>query len=331
MICTLLLSAQSCVVNKSVSKSPPVFLKGTFIQLLSAHQGWTKEDWERLFGYLRQLKVSSLIVQWSVFDKLEFFNDTNDQLQTDGPLNFILNEAEKAGMDVFVGLKHDPDYWNAIARDTSSIRNYLADMARTSKDLADRLTPLLKKYASFQGWYITEEIDDSSWRTLDAQRILFEHLNDLSAHLHNLFPDKRVALSGFCNAEMTPGAFELFWDNLLKGAPIDIVLFQDGIGAGKLTFAQLPEYLTALHRATQTNSRQLQVIVELFEQSTGEEVLNNQFVAEPAALERIQKQMRIDSAYGSDLVGFSIPEYMTPLGGPHAEKLFKEYLKTCHP
>ncbi|HBR14294.1 MAG TPA: hypothetical protein DD723_01975 [Candidatus Omnitrophica bacterium] len=331
LLFTFLLSTQSCALNPSVTKSSQTFLKGTFIQLLSAHQGWTKEDWEGLFAYLRQLKVSYLIVQWSVFDKLEFFNDGNNQSRVDAPLNFILNEAEKAGMNVFVGLELDPDYWNEIARDTSFVKNYLADMSHASKELADRLAPLVKKYDSFQGWYITQEIDDSNWRTFESQQILFDHLNDLGAHLHKLFPDKRVALSGFCNAEMTPGVFELFWDSLLKATPIDIVLFQDGIGADKLTFAQLPEYLASLHRATQINSRQLQVVVELFKQVTGNDTLSTQFAAEAAELERVQKQIMIDAAYGSDLVAFSIPEYMTPLGGPQAEKLFKEYLKIRHP
>ena len=130
---------------------------------------------------------------------------------------------------------------------------------------------------------------------------------------------------------MTPGVFELFWDSLLKATPIDIVLFQDGIGADKLTFAQLPEYLASLQRATQINSRQLQVVVELFKQVTGNDSLSTQFAAEAAELERVQKQIMIDAAYGSDLVAFSIPEYMTPLGGPQAEKLFKEYLKILHP
>jgi len=97
-----------------------------------------------------------------------------------------------------------------------------------------------------------------------------------------------------------------------------MLLFQDGIGAGKLDLNSLPLYIAAAWRATEAGSCELGVIVELF-QST-----DAQFA--PAPLERIIRQLGIASReYPQLIFGFSVPEYMSPLGGAEAERLFRDY------
>ena len=112
---------------------------------------------------------------------------------------------------------------------------------------------------------------------------------------------------------------------MLQRASIDVVLFQDGIGARKLAIPDLPLYLTAMRNATQASNRGLAIIIEIFEQVAGPPLDDTPFQAIPATLERIRQQIEAAAAYAPALVAFSIPEYMTPLGGPAAEGLFEKY------
>lgn len=326
LLFTCFFTLASCALTKtpvSPSASP---LKGTFIQLLSVQQGWGKEDWDKLFGYLQQLGIKQVIVQWSVLDNVQFFSAENSPGSGDAPLNYILKESDKAGIDVIVGLFQDSRYWDEVRKDPQSIKAYLAETATITQKVADRLAPILKNHPSFKGWYIPQEIDDTTWRINDAQSFLFQYLNDLSRHLKNIFPDRLVALSGFGSNDSPLPAVEVFWENLLKSAPIDIMLFQDGIGANKLTFSRLPVYLTLMEKITKSQSRQLKIVVELFEQTTGDVLSHSQFAAKPADLNRIEKQIKIGNSFDPELVAFSIPEYMTPSGGLQAEKLYRGYL-----
>ena len=89
---------------------------------------------------------------------------------------------------------------------------------------------------------------------------VLQQFRGLSAHLHKLTPTKKVALSGFANGHLDPQAFETFWRDLLQHASIDVVLFQDGIGARKLELSELSFYLTAMRNATQTHQREFKIM-----------------------------------------------------------------------
>ena len=164
-------------------------------------------------------------------------------------------------------------------------------------------------------------MDDVNWQEAPAREVLFNFLRDLSAFLHTLTPKATVALSGFTNARLDPKTFGLFWKELLGAAAIDRVLFQDGIGAEKLKLDELPLYLEALAQTSKAQSRQLQVVVELFHQMS-----TKPFRAQPASWERVLRQLEIAARYSSaGTMAFSVPEYMTPSGGTEADNLFKEY------
>jgi hypothetical protein len=236
-----------------------------------------------------------------------------------------LRLADEAGIRVYVGLVAESQYWEHIRQPLPHVEKYLGRLRAHAVSVARQLLPIVTTHPSFQGWYIPEEIDDTTWRPSDLRAVLSTHLRRLSTHLHNLTPTKSVALSGFANGQLDPHAFENFWSGLLQEAPIDVVLFQDGIGARKLTLPELTAYLAAIRNATQAHQRELKIILEIFKQVAGPSLDNQSFQAVPAGLERIRQQIEASAAYASTLIAFSIPEYMTPLGGPAAEGLFDQY------
>ncbi|MFW6127525.1 MAG: DUF4434 domain-containing protein [Thermodesulfobacteriota bacterium] len=132
----------------------------------------------------------------------------------------------------------------------------------------------------------------------------------------------RLAVSGFANARTDPQTLGKIWKALLSEAPIDEVLFQDGVGAQKLSLADLSIYLPVLQQAVASQGREFRVVVELFRQ-----VSAGPFKAQPAPWTEPERQLSVAAPYStSGLMAFSIPKYLTPLGGPEAARLYKTYL-----
>jgi len=307
--------------------SPPARLQGTFIQLLNVHGEWADENWCELFGYFRQLRLSQLVVQWTVYEETAFYPSQDFKTVANPPLETILHLADGAGMKVLVGLAYDPKFWERIRRHPALVEVYLRRLQFRSKSVASQLTPVVRKHPSFQGWYITEEVDDTNWVEPEARDILFQYLRGITSHLHEITPGTKVALSCFLNGHCDPRAFEEFWKALLGSASVDVVLFQDGIGAGKLEFEYLHLYLAAMRKATEAHSRELQVVVEIFRQVGGAPFNDERFKVVPTTLERVNRQVELAARYSSSpLIAFSIPEYMTPIGGQEAQRLFQSYM-----
>jgi len=304
-------------------------LEGTFLQLTDAHRQWEVDQWRQLFDYFRQLHLSQLIVQWTVRGQSAFYASGYYEAGETPPLETILNLADEAGVSVRVGLAHDPEYWQRINRRPASVDSYLRQSRFRSLSVAKELVPIVEAHSCFQGWYVTEEIDDVNWLEPPLRQILFDHLGRLTAELRALTPTAEISLSGFSNANTDPVAFEKFWNGLLEATEVDVVLLQDGIGVDKLDLDYLELYLAAARKAVDGKERDLQVVVEVFQQVDGLPINDKPFRAVPASLERIARQLEQAARYSpAGSIAFSIPEYMTPLGGQDAGQLFQGYLKT---
>jgi hypothetical protein len=297
-------------------------LQATFLQLTAAHGDWPPEKWAQLFDYFRQLKLTRLIVQWSVYDDLAFFPAKHFRQVNRPPLETILKLADRAHMEVLVGLAYDSQFWGKIEREPRLVEIYLRRLRLRSQEAARAMLPWAQAHPSFRGWYLPEEVDDVNWQQSEARCVLIEHLRDLGRFLRRLTPTARLALSGFADGRTDPQTLGHLWRELLAGAPLDLVLFQDGIGAQKLSLEDLPPYLSAVRQATISSGRHFQVVVELFQQ-----VCARPFQARPAPWPRLERQLALASKYSDNGgVGFSVPEYLTPLGGPAAARLYEAYL-----
>src|SRR5262249_27167700 len=146
------------------------------------------------------------------------------------------------------------------------VDRYLGELRRRSVTAARELAPLVQTHRSFEGWFLTEEVDDVNWLPPERFGLLAGYLRDMAETLHGLEPPVSVAVSGFSNAYADPATLEAFWAKLLDRARVDLVLFQDGIGAGKLGLTYASLYLDAVKRATTVLHRTFTVVVELFDQ-----------------------------------------------------------------
>jgi len=306
----------------------PRSLDGTFIQLLNAHEQWSAADWDAQFRNFERLRLSQLVVQWSVYDETAFYASSAYKPLAQPPLERILRLADEAGIKVRVGLAHDSGFWSKIGRDPELVEVYLRRLRLRSEVAARELAPLVRSHPCFDGWYLTEEIDDVNWLEPRRRALLTEHLELLGSLLHELTPGATVAVSGFSNAHCDPRTLEGFWRRILERAGVDVLLFQDGIGVKKLELDYLGLYLAAVARAVEMEGKQLGVIVEMFRQVDGPPLNEEAFRAVPATLDRIQRQIDIAAAHSrAGVIAFTVPDYMSPRAGEDASQLFQKYLE----
>ena len=304
-------------------------LSGTFLQLLTEHHSWREEQWVHLFDAFRRLSLSQVILQWVMSDGQSFFA-SNVAGSVRSPLQMILELGETTNIDVIVGLVHDSDYWLRIDQPSPAVATYLANRESRIVQLVTEITPLLRRYRSFSGWFMTEEVDDINWHEPAATSVLHSYLQRVSDYLHLAFPEIPVAISGFSNAHGTAVQLGDFWRELLCAAPaIGTVLFQDGIGARKLTLQKLPRYLRAVRAATDASGRRLWSVVELFQQTGGAPLDSGEFRASAAPFSRVAAQLQVEATCASALIAFSAPDYLlTPTR--RAADLLSSYLEYIH-
>jgi Domain of unknown function (DUF4434) len=260
---------------------PPPRLHGTFLQLWAAHKDWPDARWTELFGYLHDLGLREVVVQWSRYDAIDYRPEVERVL--------------RAGFDVWMGLTYDSRWWQQPS----------PEMVRDAVRGASRLEGV-------RGYYLPHEIEAASWP--GEQRALAEAIRSVRKQFHPL------ALSGFTNRTGSPAELARFWRTLQRRSKFDRLLFQDGIGSGKMPLADWPAWASPLARQL---GRRLSIVVETFA-AQGE---GPTWQAQPADWPRIQEQLRLAAAASRNgILAFSAPEYMTPLGGYAATQLFHQVL-----
>jgi hypothetical protein len=300
-------------------------LTGTYLQLWDGHGEWKEGEWRELFEHFQTLELQRLVIQWTLYGRRAFYPSENYEPVLHPPLETMLRLADEAGMKVFVGLAHDESYWRSLDREPDLLGVYLQRRKVHSLTVAREVKELVEEHPSFEGWYIPQEIDDVHWLEPAKKKVLFGALTSLSAQLREEVPGAKVAISGFTNAHADPEVLGRFWAQLVSSG-VDVVLFQDGIGVDKLDLRHLPLYLEALKKAVELERGDFWVVVENFRQVGGPPIDDSPFKAVPASLPRLTHQLGVAAAHTSgELIAFSVPEYMTPLGGKEAEKLFEAY------
>lgn len=300
----------------------PARIGGTFIQLTRAHASWTDAQWQGLFAQFRTMGLTELVVQWSIYDEVSFHRTADGAAASRAPLPTILQLADHAGIQVLVGLVEDPAYWSRIKRDPALVEVYLQRLRLRSERAARDLLPLVRTHPSFAGWYISQEVDDVSWHTDAAWRVLGRYVRGLSSALRQLTPSARIAISAFSNGFVDPDRLAARWATLACDADLEVML-QDGIGAGKLTPGDAERYEAAIHAALDNRAR-FHIIVEAFARSTD----RPDAIGGPAPLRRLLDQLALAARYTTEpILVFSVPDYMSPAAGRDAAELYEGYLQ----
>jgi Domain of unknown function (DUF4434) len=294
-------------------------LQGTFLQLTDAQASRPAGDWRQLIDELQSIGIDNLFLQWTVADRKAFFQTARFETPVNTPLPYILELAAHAGIRVWIGLAIDTHYWEEIKQSPELLRTYFH---KRVQDLSGFLGDLDASLAGapFAGWYIPDEIDDRTWLDPTKRAVLKKYLADTVALLKARRPGSKVGISGFSNSFADPDLLASFWADLIESSGIDLLLFQDGVGEGKVALEDIGLYYKPLNGAVRGAGAQLGAVVELFSRMP-----NGQRM--PAMLARIREQIVVaDRSTSFPPVAFSVPDYMSSLAGQQAGGLLANFL-----
>jgi hypothetical protein len=230
-------------------------LSGSFIQP-DLVDSWTGTQIATEDTNLKNACITTQILQWTADSKNH--TATYDTGLTGYTWNTshdvpdrLLSHAESAGINVYVGLQINDDWWTKYADDTT----WLSNEATFAEQLADELYDNYGPYDSFAGWYLPFEVENDHFQTTTEQDNLASFYATVIGYLHSNF-GLPVVISPFFNANLggalDSSGWQSMWtrilDDLGSSSP-DVIAVQDGIGAGHATSAQLGTWFSATKSA----------------------------------------------------------------------------------
>lgn len=304
---------------ESVARCPAATSFGmTFIQPLAGDANRTLSDWRRLFAQMRRMGVHEVVLQWTSIDDFDAYPRHAADAAQPSIVRTVVRAASAERMAVWIGLHSDTGFWSAADKAPAAIGDYFSQRLG---DLENRLPALLAAMdvpgqagSPVAGWYVSEEIDDTRWRDPERRALLGGYLD----HARRLLAAARpgpVMISAFANGARAPEDYAADLLGLTDKAGYDALLFQDGVGAGKLSVEQAVTYLRALKN--QAGRIRIVPIVELF-------AIAPDGAIQPAALPRILDQIDAEAPFASPTVAaFAIPHHMLAPKDPRAQLLLK--------
>ena len=312
-------------------------INGTFIQLWNdvgcKCGSWTKQRWEEELDKMEQLCIDELIIQYSVYENVAWYNQSNQNFieWKFNALNHIFDATQGKNIKIVLGT-YFSESWNHD--DKGSQQTY--DKINNKNELIiNELATNFGNHPNFGGWYIPQEINDLEWQVNPKKDLLFNWLNQTTNLIRNV-SDKKITIAPFFNLWQPADVIVNWYKDLQKIAPnITNIALQDGIGIGlkKINY-HLPLFYYPLKEFFNTTNTQLGITIENFEQTSGWPINNGSFSAKTTSIDRFKNQiewaknLNLNPIYTFEW-GYLQPQNNNILG----DKLFQDYaqITNCSP
>ena len=284
----------------------------TFLQIYQTTPGNVAANPNELFKKTRDMGFDTVFLQWSSYDNVSFYQDPRPTKSTDPRLTSIIKAACYANINLWLGLHHDSQFWERSAQSKDQVKTYLNQRLLDLKQRLPVLESAINRAGSgadcIKGWYIADEIDDMTWADAGHQALLIDNLKSTKQLLTKARPNWPIAISGFTNQVKTPKNYAKMWDKLLTKSGIDLLLFQDGIGAGKLSLETEANYIQSLTTMAHKKKYDISLVVELFN-LTKQKDGTNRFSSANSA--RVRQQLALaEKAGAKQLAVFAATPYL---------------------
>lgn len=232
------------------------------------------------------------------------------------PLGNILAAAERHGMQVWLGLSLDPDYWQGVFDPAASSASNIALMLQ--------LEELYGASPALAGYYLPEEIDDRSFVSERAHGAMIEYLAAMVEAAHGQV-GRPVMVAPYFGMNPNAEAYAAWWDVTLTSAPVDVIAMQDGVGTRRTTAEQGVPVYRALQPVAAKHGVALWSDLEVFEQTHGWPVNDLPWRARPATIDSVVEQLGLEAPYVEKFVVFDFTHYMSPRLGAASADLYRAY------
>ncbi|HEX6338020.1 MAG TPA: DUF4434 domain-containing protein [Jiangellaceae bacterium] len=306
--------------TSAMSCSTEPRLTGSFLQPWLV-DGWTPEQWDAELQHLREACIFEVVLQWTVDSGANTAIYQSDivaagRTESDDVLARALAAAERAGVDVYVGLQVNDEWWRTYAND----RTWLSAESELAQRLIDEIWTRYGAARSFAGWYLPFEVDNWHFGGPDAWDALASFYAAVGRRAKRATPNLPIVISPFFNPDggLTPAEWAKMWATILPAAPIDAIALQDGIGAGHASADQLVPWFAATAAAIKTagTATELWATTETFTSDFG-----------PMDIAAVVEDMIAVQPYVSRYWSFSYDHYQSPQQvDPAVHRTYLDYL-----
>jgi hypothetical protein len=269
-------------------------LDGTFVQLRGDQIGWGRAEWSRTLDDFALLGLHTIVLQHTgdPYGSYESYDRH--------PLTTLLEEADaRGGFSIWLGLAHAPG-WPDTVPDTMPP---LADPRAV-----EQLGRLCESHPSCVGFYLSPEIDDTTWASRAPQ--LHAFLGSAVSVLRARVPRARFAIAPYFTRALEPDAYAAFLSDVVANLGIDVVMLQGGTGTGRTTPEDVRRYLLPLRARLRASHVETWLVVELFAQRSGPPIDASPFSAEPAQPDAVRAALLSDLRVRR--IGYTVPDYLAP-------------------
>lgn len=315
----MLLTLFGCTESEPISTTVPEvkypMVSGTFMQPW-AFQSYDQARMTQHLQYLKDVGIETLIVQ-STFNVSEQSKELTEQDMEF--LAVVLAAAKEVGMEVYVGLANDGNWWKKVFTD----QYWLDEHVEISLRAAQKIYNSFKSQypGTLTGWYFWPEY----WNmALDAAQTArgAKFLSDYRDGLYAIDSSMPMLLSPFISSAVDAKGTEAFWKDILSSSTLrdgDIFCCQDSVGAGHVTIDQIDAYFAAMKAAADTKPG-LQFWAN-----------NEDFTPDyhSADMGRFKQQLDITDKYVQKHISFSFCHYRNPdMGKSKAFEAYQYYYET---
>lgn len=190
-----------------------------FYQPLNVDASLSQTQWQKIWQDSAKQGTRTLIVQWTAYGDSDFGG-------ANGWLANSLKLAQRQGLQLVLGLKMDPAYYQRIDElDSAGLATYW--QAQLGQTLAQQQKLRKDWKLPVTGWYLPLELDDLHFLAAERRATLQRQLTDLAGKL-----DAPLHISAFSAGKLAPSVNGK-WLGDLAAAGIQ-VWWQDGAGTGRL-------------------------------------------------------------------------------------------------
>jgi hypothetical protein len=291
-------------INSSNAK--PQILAGSFFQP-SLVTNWSESDFAAEYGAMKAVSMEHIIWQWTVDTKAKQACYPTalpgySQIFREDRVNMSLAEADKQGIKVWLGLAANDDWFRYYANDEKWLANEVDLNTKVAQELWQRYGGHYDD--TIAGFYIWLEVDNVHFQNSERQNRLAMAYKEIAESVHRTTGKPVMIAPYFTQGRgQDAAAYAAMWGNILKTAPVDIIALQDGFGGGRVSTADIENWLAALQLKIAEVRSQTELWSDL-------ETFTPEYL--PAPISRVISQIKAEQKFVSKFTSFSFNHYNSP-------------------
>jgi len=310
-------------------------INGTFFEFLHHnekettwnHQAaqFTDEMWAEKVDEMAEIGIEDLVITFVALNYKTFYPSRifpKWDIKAQDPLYAVLHAAERNKMRVFVGAGFYGNWTNPWEAFTDM------EVRRRTEEAIQELAENYGDFRSFYGFYWPNELGIGP----DGHfpQVFIDHVRECNGFAKRYLPKAKTLIAPYGTNMAIPD--DLFVSQL-KEMGIDLVAYQDEIGARKTKIEQLPQIFSGLKEAHRKADIPLWVDMEIYEFEG--EILVSKLL--PGDFARIEKQIEALSPIVDRILVYQYQGIMNKpstkvfTGVKESEKLYSDYVAKFNP